>query len=144
MVIKISEIEEIIKKAVEEYQCPGCVGGSDIECYEKSEDFSCEKHVAGTMGFPQVGRIFLGMPKGFNRLGGSGKMKINIFHDLEESWDYDMYNIPVWKYLDKHGNTLVRGLSPRTNWSFLHVILCDCVADIDCHEITEEMLKEMD
>ena len=144
MVTGIPLIDDVTKTAVEEYQCPGCVCGSNIECYEKGEDLACGKHVAGTTVFPQIGRVFLGMPTGFNRLGVNGNMKINIFQELKDAWNYDMFNIPVWKHLDKHGNTLVRGLCPRTNWSFLHVILCDCTADIDCHEITEEMMKKMD
>ncbi|MGR3302889.1 MAG: hypothetical protein ACUZ8I_10365 [Candidatus Scalindua sp.] len=144
MVIKTVEVEDIVKKAVESYQCLGCVCGSDIECYEKSEDFACKKHVAGTIIFPQVGKVFLGLPTGFDRLGANDQMKVNIFYYLKEAWDYDMYNVPVWKHLDEYGNTIVRGLCPRTNWSFLHVILGDCMRDIDCREITKEMMKEMD
>lgn len=137
-------LDEKIKTAVEEYQCPGCVCGGDTTCYQpKSGSEACGKHVAGTMIFG-IGRIFLGMPKGFNHLGPSEDMKINIFRELKEGWGFDFLNVPVWKFKDEHGNTLVRGLSPRTASPFLHIFLEDCMKEIDCIEITEKELEEID
>ena len=124
-------IDQITKKAVERYQCPGCVDGSDISCYEKGNALECKKHCAGTMGFPIMGRFFLGMPKGFNRLGACENTKIFIFRSLKESdWTYDKFNIFVWKYLDEHGNTIVRGISPRINSPWIHIFLEDCILKI--------------
>lgn len=137
-------MDNIIKKAVETYQCPGCVVGSDTACYEKSKNEACEKHVPGTLIMPVVGRIFLGMPKGFDRLGSCDKMKINIFRELPDAWGFDQFNVPVWKHKDEHGNTIVRGLSPRINAPFLHIILTDCMDSISCMEITKEIQEGMD
>ena len=139
-------MKEKIKKAIENYQCSGCVEGSNIECFKKSDSgVGCGKHCAGTR-MSNAGRIFLGMPKGFCRLGQDKKfpMEINIFEKLEDGWGYDKLNVPVWKYLDEHGNTLVRGLSPRINKPFLHVFLEDSIPTINCLEITKIYIDEMD
>jgi hypothetical protein len=146
-------MEENIKKAVETYQCPGCSLGGDTSCYEKSPlSDGCRKHSAGTSIGTFV-KFFLGMPKGFNRPGVSmheeHSLKIDIFRSFDEVWDtprepYDKWNIPVWKHLDENGHTLVRGLSPRNNSPFLHVILENCMDRIDCFEVSEQMIDEMD
>ncbi len=137
-------IDEIIKKAVEEYQCPGCVVGSDISCYEKGYNEACKRHVVGTSGYPAIGRFFLGMPRGFNRLGPCNEQTIKIFRKLEDGWTYDKFNVPVWKYKDQNGNVIVRGISPRINFPFIHVFLEDCLGEIKCLEITEKDISEMD
>lgn len=140
-------LDEIIKKAVKEYQCPGCVNGPGPTCYQpKSGSEACGKHVAGTMMATDmgIGSIFLGMPKGFNRLGPSKGMKINIFRELKDGWGFDFLNVPVWKFKDEHGNVIVRGLAPRTSSPFLHIFLEDCMKEIDCLEITEKELEEID
>jgi hypothetical protein len=100
------------------------------------------------------------MPKGFNRLGPVDAKDFRLW--IYESWEaatehrgkapgdltvtgpFDLFNVPVWKYLDEHGNTLVRGMCPRTNRPFLHIILGDHLDKIDCLEITDEDLKGMD
>ena len=98
------------------------------------------------------------MPKGFNRLGHENEMPLHIFESYDsflkdwkritmlgtESSGYDDWNVPVWKFLDEHGNTLVRGLSPRVNSPFLHVILGDCRDRIPCIKIPKKIQKEMD
>ncbi len=133
-----------IKKAVEEYQCPGCVCGSDTECFEEGESLSCGKHVTGTTGIG-IGKILLSMPKGFNRVGPYDKLNLLIFDKYGSChWEYDRWNIPVWKYLDKNGNTIIRGISPRINCPFLHIFLEDCMAQFDCLEITQDDIKGMD
>lgn len=143
-------MDSIQKKLVEEYQCPGCVCGSDVECYEDSKcpgSLDCSAHVAGTMIAPGVGRIFLGLPAGFNRLGMAEKTKISIFRnwkDIQAAWSYDTFNVPVWKYLDERGNTLVRGLSPRINNSWIHVLLGDHRLEINCLEISKTVIENMD
>jgi len=135
------------KLAVEEYQCSGCVCGSDIECFEPNSagGIGCGKHHAGTMIFPVVGNVFLGMPTGFNRLGEYTKLKPNIYDTFESSnWKYDMWNIPVWKYLSEKGHTFVRGIMPRINKPFIHVYLMNCIDKIDCLEISQEYVNFMD
>lgn len=138
-------MKEDVKKAVEEYQCSGCVCGSDTECYEGQETtLSCGKHVAGTNIFPSVGRIFLGMPKGFDRFGSCDNLKIHIFENLSDGWDYDLFNVPVWKHLNNNGHTIVRGICPRINDPWIHIYISDCIADIDCREVTLTDIEEMD
>lgn len=136
-------MKEHIKKAIEKYQCSGCVCGSDSSCYKKGFNLECDKHIAGTHVIP-IGKIFLGMPKGFNRLGASDNLTIQIFESFnEKKWTYDKWNVPVWKWAnDEH--TFVRGLCPRTNTPFLHIILEDCLSLIECYQLTSEDIDGMD
>ena len=134
-------LAEEIKKAVELYQCPGCVCGFNIECFKPAHSgIGCGKHVAGTM-ISNIGAIFLGLPNGFNRLGESTALIPEIFDSRP---DFDKFNIPVWKYLDENGNTLVRGLRPRLNRGFVHIYLGDRRKEIDCQEITQDEISAMD
>lgn len=136
-----------IKKAIEEYQCSGCVSGCDISCFKPNDNggVGCGLHHAGTMIFPGIGNIYLGMPKGFNRLGEYTKMKPMVYETLESSeWEYNKWNIPVWKYLNEKSHTIVRGICPRTNNPFIHIFLEDCMKDINCLEITQDDVDGMD
>jgi hypothetical protein len=139
-------MDKKLKKAIEEYQCSGCISGHNTECFEACDTgCGCGKHYAGTHIMPMVGKIFLGLPKGFNRLGrNNDDMHPYIFNDLKDWGEYNKFNIPVWKHLDKNGNTLVRGLQPRLNTPFIHVILKDSISEINCLEITADDLKDMD
>jgi len=137
-----------VKEAVEKYQCCGCVCGSSPKdgCFIVADNgtMACSNHVAGTREFG-IGKIFLGMPTGFNRLGLFEDMKIYLFRKFEDRRiKYNYLNIPVWKYLDKHGNTLVRGMCPRVNLPFMDIFLENCIDKIDCYEITKEDLDGMD
>jgi hypothetical protein len=135
-------MKKLIKDAVEEYQCPGCVSGYNTSCYKKDEySNSCKEHLAGTILFPS-GTVFLGMPKGFNRTGEL-KTKIRIFEKFDEA-GYDFFNVPVWKYLNENNHTLVRGISPRINLPFLDIILENCIDKINCIEVTQKDLDRMD
>lgn len=49
-----------------------------------------------------------------------------------------------WKHLSKDGHTFVRGLMPRLNEPFLHIFLENCIDKIDCLEITQEDIDNMD
>ncbi len=134
------------KESIEEYQCPGCIRGSNVSCFEKNPvaGIGCGKHSAGTFMIP-IGKIFLGMPKGFNRLGPYADLKPLIFETFESAgWSYNMWNIPVWKYKNEKGHTMVRGLIPRRNEPFLHIYLEDCLDKIDCLEISQKGLDHMD
>lgn len=140
-----------VKKAIERYQCSGCISGSDTSCFKENEiagGVGCGKHLSGTT-IIGIGKVFLGLPKGFNRLGRLGDMKPIIFNNFKEfsesGWgSYEKFNRPVWKHLDEHGNTLVRGLMPRRNEPFLHIFLENCIDKIDCLEISQEDINEMD
>jgi hypothetical protein len=129
---------------VEKYQCSGCVCGCDTSCYEKTDyGVGCEKHVVGTT-ISGLGRIFLGMPVGFCRLGtlDSKMFPLGIFENLKDGY-LDKFNIPVWKYYDGTV-TMMRGLSPRINLPFINIFIGNHLDEIDCLEITDEDIKEMD
>lgn len=140
------ELDLIVKDAIEKYQCPGCVCGSDISCFEpnKTGGVGCGKHHAGTMG-TGIGSFFLGMPRGFNRLYKDHELKPNIYTTFKSSeWKYNKWNVPVWKYLSLDGHTFVRGLMPRRSVPFIHIFLEDCIDKIDCLEITRKDVEGMD
>jgi len=132
------------QKIIEHYQCPGCVCGSDTTCYKQGSYLECEKHVAGTRIYPNVGRILLGMPVGFNRYGSDENMELYIFPSMDSGWGFDKLNVPVWKYFDKKTDcTIVRGMSPRINTTWIHIFIENCIKHINCYEITEQDMKEM-
>ena len=135
-----------IPKFVKEYQCSGCVV-DEGNCYEKNDiGISCKKHVIGTMGFPYVGKFLLWCPIGFNRIGeGLDFYVFKTYKQFKKEWgEFDKFNVPVWKYVNENNHTFVRGLSPRINRSFLIIILEDCIGKINCLEITEKDIEEMD
>ena len=136
-----------VEEAIQEYQCPGCTNGPYPECFkdDKTGGLQCESHCCGTIVSNGIGSIFLGMPKGFDRKGACQHTKIWIFESFDKStWPYDKFNVPIWKHLDKHGNTLVRGICPRLNDPWIHIFLEDCKNKIECIEITTEDISEMD
>jgi hypothetical protein len=150
-------MDKKIEKAINEYQCPGCSVGpylkNGCDSFKKRHwSESCDAHSAGTSIGLSI-KIFLGMPTGFNRtgteLGEKSRLNLDIFKSFDDIWEkdgepYDKFNIPVWKHLNENGHTLVRGLSPRNNAPFLHVILEDCMDKIDCFEVSKELIAEMD
>ncbi len=137
-------MEAKLKKAIERYQCSGCISGHNTKCFEPNETgLGCGKHFSGTM-VSNIGKIFLGLPKGFNRLGEYKDMQPYIFNNLSDWGEYNKFNVPVWKHLDEYGNTIVRGLKPRLNTPFIHIILGDARESINCTEVTAEEISEMD
>jgi hypothetical protein len=139
-------MEEKFKLAIEEYQCSGCISGCNISCFKPNVHggIGCGEHYSGTI-ISFIGKIFLGMPKGFNRLGNHEKLKPNIYDTYESSeWKYDIFNIPVWKYLSKDGHTFVRGIMPRRNETFIHIFLENCIDKINCLEISQSDVDGMD
>lgn len=137
-----------IIKAIKTYQVPGDIGDFNPKDYKTQEGASgWDDHCPGTFLMPTPGLIFLGMPHGFDRLGCFKEMKLMIFKDFEQYKSFysnEKFNIPVWKYLDEHNNTLIRGLMPRTNYPFLCVILGNHISKINCLEITKEDVNSMD
>lgn len=123
----------IMLKNVAQYQCPGCLHGSSPTNCPKADITAagCTSHHAGTNMLGR-GHIALGMPNGFNRFGASSpERKIEVFESFETMLELNptlasVYSLPVWKYLDKDGNTLARWYSPRTNVGWSCVILGDC------------------
>lgn len=142
-------MEDNIKNAVEEYQCPGCTRGHDISCFEKNQyGFGCGAHSAGTF-ITGIGRIYLGMPKGFNRLGSSDDCSVEIYNTLKEAKDessniFGKFTVSVWKYLNENGHTFVRVFCPRINHTSIMILLENCMDQIEAIEITEEDYNNMD
>lgn len=123
---------ELIKK----FQCCGCTCGSDPETcknfklYElPSENILwCSGHSAGTI-LMGVGKIALGLPKGFNRVGNIAncldydKRTTNIrIHPQEEksSMGYNNLNVPVWA-MEYEGDLFVRCFCPRINFTYVDI-----------------------
>lgn len=145
-------MDKNIKEAIEEYQCSGCISGSDISCFVKngSGGVGCGQHLAGTL-ITGIGKIYLGMPKGFCRHGEQNNLFMRIFKtfddykmDCDEMPKYDIFNVPVWKHLNKEGHTLIRGLRPRKNEGFIVIVLENCIDKFECLEITKEQIDAMD
>jgi hypothetical protein len=139
-------VDKKVTDAIKQYQCSGCVCGHDTTCFEKNAigGIGCGKHFSGTM-ILGIGKVFLGLPTGFNRLGVDDKLIPNVYNTFEESeWKYDMWNIPTWKYLNENGHTIVRGHVPRRNQTFIHIFLENCIDKIQCLEITERDIEFMD
>lgn len=84
------------------------------------------------------------MPKGFNRFDSSKEMKISIFEKFDDGWVYDFLNIPIWKHLDQHGNTIVKGICPRIMYPWIHTFLGNVLDKIDCFSITTKEQNGMD
>jgi hypothetical protein len=137
-------MDEKLSFAIKEYQCSGCMSGYNLECFQQNDvqGVGCGKHYAGT-GITHIGKIFLGLPRGFNRLGEQKDLKPIIFDTFDDKY-YNMFNVPVWKHLDEHGNTLVRGMMPRRNEPFIHIYIGNHIDKINCLEITKQDIEEMD
>lgn len=123
---------------IREFQCPGCSCGTypDEGCgaYKLEEEknglgmcgafFRCGGWSPGTfMG--GVGRIALGLPKGFTRVGAVDlqimKHYFRMYEKPEHKPEYDRFNIPVWA-MEQDGYLFVRCVCPRNNWHYIDVI----------------------
>lgn len=141
----MNQLSKSVKNAIENYQCAGCVNGPALTCYLKNNSFGlqCDQHAPGTIIMPIVGRVFMGLPTGFNRIGDSKNCTVHIFESFTED-QYNMYNVPVWKHLNKKGHTLVRVYVPRLNHSRVEIFLENCLDKISCEEISLSQIKAMD
>lgn len=117
-----------IEQLVEQFQCLGCVCGSDITCGKYNynpEERRCMSHVLKTMlGFGNC--IALGIPKGFNKPGwtqeGRSRNKIDVrLFSKGESPEWDYLNVPVWA-MEQDGFLFVRTFAPRINLCWVDVI----------------------
>lgn len=120
------------KELVKQYQCPGCVLGYNTECGSYKVDgasAACTAHCAGTRfgGFGPTSLVYLGLPKGFNKVGciphppdSVSPNNIRIWTDISgPGWDH--LNVPVWASEDD-GNLLVRTMCPRIGVHFIDIV----------------------
>ncbi len=128
----MNDVSKELKQMVEEFQCPGCVCGSDTTC--KAFDYSpsqmrCMGHVLGTIS-AGAGNFALGLPKGFCKPGWSlndkgefektlNRINVRLWPDSKPDWN--RLNIPVWA-LEKDGYLFVRTYAPRINVAWVDVI----------------------
>lgn len=143
-------MKTIMLKAVTQYQCSGCTHGSNPECGRAAIAVSgCTAHHSGTILMPG-GALALGMPKGFSRFGYSPSRLVEVYESYDTMVDAvpnleSIFSLPVWKYLDKSGNTVTRWYSPRTNYGWSAVILGNHLDRLPrALEITHEQVNDMD
>lgn len=127
---------------VSKFLCPGCTCGNDpSSCHwfrlkeEADGDFACSGHSAGTF-VSGIGRVALGLPKGFCRYGGavppshleddkSDRLNMKLMHIRlylsGETVGYNHLNVPVWAMVED-GYLFVRAFSPRVNGTCVDVI----------------------
>jgi len=139
-------MDKQVQVVIEKYQCVGCVCGSNISCYKpRTLGVGCSKHCAGT-SIAGIGRVFLGLPKGFNRLGNQDTLIPFVFesHEQQEAeFPYDSLNVPVWKHKD--GDVvIVRGYQPRVNTGFIHIIMNGDIEQINCIKMSADDLGNID
>lgn len=115
-------------EAIEEFLCPGCVCGSQVEgCSAYKEHRSgCDGWVPGTLLMPG-GAIALGFPKGFNKIpfasyqrSGGGKFTNRLHNILLNGDEVKLcvgekpLNMVIW-WLVKEGHTFLKIFRPRIN-----------------------------
>jgi hypothetical protein len=144
---------------VKKFQCLGCTsGGANTleECGDINPSpgtghpascWNCDNHSAGTF-MSGVGKIYLGMPKGFNRVGLNALTYSQEQHKAIRLWTkapddlWNRLNVPVWA-TEYEGYLLVRTYSPRINMTYLDVVkdgALDMVPDaINVAEFVDEI-----
>lgn len=157
--------ENMHKYFADNYLCPGCSCGTDTStCTEfRANDtnplkigygFGCTNHAPGTL-LNGYFKIMLGFPKGFCRIPSdyhfsklypknNNPIEYIFSDDFERDFRDDVFNVPVWKYLDHLGNTIVKSLCPRVNKVSVWVYYGNHMDKINCLEITNEILNSMD
>lgn len=139
------------EKMVEKFQCPGCVCGMDVGCraFKLWNDYgaSCSGHVAGTR-LMAGGRINLGLPKGFNKLGDFDSTSENK-RVMIRLWvkgtkpEWDRLNVAVWA-MEEDGHLFVRTYSPRVNKSYVDIIEGGKLSDVPGAINVAEFQSEID
>lgn len=124
---------DALKRLVEQYQCPGCIAGCDLDCgqfkFEEQPDApgyafnSCQGHSPGTvlMGMSGTIKKYLGLPRGMNTVGdGEGKNRIRLWAKGTKP-EWDVFNIPIWFKMDED-NLIVKTVLPRRMEIWIDVI----------------------
>jgi len=144
------------KAMIEKFQCLGCTCGYRTDECDQF-DFTnmqtgcwCLGHSAGTF-MSGAGKIALGLPKGFNRVGTiktgfetesdrnarrstnirlmTEPPKVEQNEDGEGKSYYDEFNVPVWA-MEEDGYLFVRVMCPRINYTYVDVIKGGKFSDI--------------
>ena len=126
-------MSSIQKEMIEKFQCPGCISGSNTTCGScKCEEidnifFNCAAHYPGTREIG-IGQLYLGLPKGFNKVGpiyfseiDIRKNNIRLFSNASNILSYDNLNIPVWA-MEEDGYLFVRVFLPRRGETYVDII----------------------
>lgn len=123
-----------VHDAIKQFQCVGCVSGPDpatCPAFKPSAFHDgCESHCAGTTVMPG-GRINLGLPKGFDKVGAlpEGQHTNVRLYLISASVPWNYLNIPVWYQFDGTW-TYVRTACPRIGQQYADVFLGDRTADV--------------
>jgi len=142
-------MRERAAELVVNFQCPGCIRGPmETGCFRKDDsNESCSNHRPSTF-IGGIGRIMLGLPKGFNRCGPTdlslmNSSPIRIFREMPT---YDRLNVPVWA-TETDGCLLVRVFMPRLGMHFVDIIdgakLADLPSEFDVQNVAE-FVNEID
>jgi len=132
------------KDLIEQYQCPGCVFGSDTKCgkFKLGDSGECSSHVIGTL-MSGAGHILLGLPKGFCRVGFDKEFKPWFYESVSE-FKWDKFNVPVWKHKTKEGHVIVRTYMPRRNMGAIQIFRGGDFDSIKAINITKKDMESMD
>jgi hypothetical protein len=124
-----------IIQAIKDLQCSGCVSGSDprtCDAYQAAQfDDGCAAHCAGTT-MARGGRIHLGMPKGFDKVGALHEGQTDntrLFIDRDPSPAWNHLNVPIWYRYDGT-YTYVRTFCPRVGVQYIDAFIGDRTADV--------------
>ena len=129
---------------VQKYQCQYCSHKNYVDCFESVEstwDNRCVNFCIDQLFDIDI-RAFLGLhyldnPSVFNAI------KMKIFYCPNAGILRHKYKNPLWKYLDKHGNTLVKGIRIDCNKIFFYIFYGDVMDKIDCAEITQNEIDDL-
>lgn len=149
--MKTETIDKTLFKMVQEFQCSGCTCGSSPEddCFELKTipncGSCCKKHSAGTFVLG-AGRVYLGMPKGFNKVGldqvGNERVHAIRLH-YETKPKFDHLNVPVWA-MKQDGYLFVRTYCPRINQTYIDVIKGGKMSDVPQAIDVSKFIDEID
>tara|TARA_Y100000310_G_scaffold56232_1_gene51651 strand:+ start:51068 stop:51547 length:480 start_codon:yes stop_codon:yes gene_type:complete len=144
---------------IEKFQCPGCTCGCGVEeCDNFKFDtvqpdwFKCKGHSAGTMLMPG-GKIALGLPKGFNKVGALTNSMMDDDHTTnirlhenietaESIWD-DQLNLPIWA-MEEDGYLFVRTYQPRINMGWIDIVKGGTMALVPSAIDVSKFIDEID
>lgn len=154
MVVATVELSDIELEVIGEMQCPGCTCGcapaNECESFKPDREFGfrCDAHSGGTP-ITGMGWIYLGLPKGFNRVGAFRAKGDNDRSNNIRLWIhpnapfFDNLSVPVWA-MEKDGYLYVRTYLPRINLTFVDVIKGGTMELVPGAENVAEFIDEID